>query len=145
LSQINNTFYKELSVKSTTDHLAQIREFTKRAANECGFSDDVIGKIILAVDEACTNIIKHAYKYSPDGNITIAIKFAESKFEIAIIDEGIHFNPDSIPEPDIKEYYKQKKVGGLGVYLIRKLMDEVKYSTSTGNKNQVVLVKYLSR
>ncbi len=140
-----NTFYNELSVKSTTDHLSQIREFTKSAAKQCGFSEDVIGKIILAVDEACTNIIKHAYKYSNEGNINISVKFAESKFEIAITDEGIHFNPDTIPEPDIKEYYKQKKVGGLGVYLIKKLMDEVKYATLTGNKNQVTLVKYLNR
>ncbi len=140
-----NTFYNELSVKSTTDHLSQIREFTKSAAKQCGFSEDVIGKIILAVDEACTNIIKHAYKYSNEGNINISVKFADSKFEIAITDEGIHFNPDTIPEPDIKEYYKQKKVGGLGVYLIKKLMDEVKYATLTGNKNQVTLVKYLNR
>ncbi len=140
-----NTFYQELSVKSTTDNLSLIREFTKDAAKQCGFSEDVIGKIILAVDEACTNIIKHAYKFAENGNINISVKFADSKFEISITDEGIHFNPDSIPEPDIKEYYKQKKVGGLGVYLIRKLMDDVKYSTLTGNKNQVTLVKYLSR
>ena len=145
MSKINNTFKRELSVKSATDNLAQIREFMKETALESGFSEDVTGKIVLAVDEACTNIIKHAYKYSPEGNIIISVKFADSKFEISITDEGTHFNPDSIPEPDIKEYYKQKKVGGLGVYLIKKLMDEVKYSTLTGNKNQVILVKYLTR
>ena len=117
----------------------------KETAHECGFSDDVIGKIILAVDEACTNIIKHAYKYSPNGNIHISIKFADTKFEISITDEGLHFNPVMVPEPDIQEYYKQKKVGGLGVFLIKKLMDEVTYHTLTGNKNQVVLVKYLNR
>jgi serine/threonine-protein kinase RsbW len=140
-----DTYQKELLVKSTTDNLSEIREFMKSTAKQCGFSDDVIGKIILAVDEACTNIIKHAYKYSPDGFIKITIKFADYKFEISITDEGIHFNPNSIPEPDIKEYYKQKKVGGLGVYLIKKLMDEVEYYTLTGNKNQVVLTKYLNR
>ncbi len=140
-----NTLQKELLVKSTTDNLSEIREFMKSTAKQCGFSDDVIGKIILAVDEACTNIIKHAYKYSADGIIKITIKFADYKFEISITDEGVHFNPNSIPEPDIKEYYKQKKVGGLGVYLIKKLMDEVEYHTLTGNKNQVVLTKYLNR
>lgn len=145
MNKLTNTFFEELSVKSTTDNLAEIRGFTKNAALLCGFSDDAVGKIILAVDEACTNIIKHAYKYSPLGNINISIKFADNKFEIAITDEGIHFNPDNIPEPDIKEYYKQKKVGGLGVYLIKKLMDEVKYSTTSGNKNKVVLVKFLPR
>ena len=141
----NNTLFREVVVKSTTANLSKIREFMKETAHECGFSDDVIGKIILAVDEACTNIIKHAYKYSPNGNIHISIKFADTKFEISITDEGLHFNPVMVPEPDIQEYYKQKKVGGLGVFLIKKLMDEVTYHTLTGNKNQVVLVKYLNR
>ena len=141
----NNTLFREVVVKSTTANLSKIREFMKETAHECGFSDDVIGKIILAVDEACTNIIKHAYKYSPEGNIHISIKFADTKFEISITDEGLHFNPVMVPEPDIQEYYKQKKVGGLGVFLIKKLMDEVTYHTLTGNKNQVVLVKYLNR
>ena len=59
MSKFNNTFKRELSVKSTTDNLAQIREFMKEAALESGFSEDVTGKIVLAVDEACTNIIKH--------------------------------------------------------------------------------------
>ena len=145
MSKSNNTLNRELTVKSTTDNLSQIRDFTKEAAMQCGFSEDVTGKIVLAVDEACTNIIKHAYKYSPQGNIIISVKFADSKFEISITDEGIHFNPESVPEPDIKEYYKQKKIGGLGMYLIKRLMDEVKYSTLTGNKNQVVLIKYLTR
>ena len=145
MSNKNNTLFREVVVKSTTANLSKIREFMKETAHECGFSDDVIGKIILAVDEACTNIIKHAYKYSPEGNIHISIKFADTKFEISITDEGLHFNPVMVPEPDIQEYYKQKKVGGLGVFLIKKLMDEVTYHTLTGNKNQVVLVKYLNR
>ena len=142
---MNKILHKELMVKSSTENLAQIRDFMKSTARQCGFSDDTVGKIILAVDEACTNIIKHAYKYSPNGTIFISVKFADSKFEISITDEGSHFNPISIPEPDIQEYYKQKKIGGLGMFLIKKLMDEVKYSTLTGNKNQVKLVKYLTR
>ncbi len=144
MNSANYIFEKDLSVKSTTDNLALIREFTRSSAAECGFSEETVGKIILAVDEACTNIIKHAYKYSPDGNITINIKFDQKKFIISITDEGIHFDPSRVPEPDLVEYYKQKRAGGLGVFLIKKLMDEVKYSTLSGNKNQVVLVKYLS-
>lgn len=136
---------KEIVIKSTTDNLAHVRTFTKRAAVECGFSEDAVGKIVLAVDEACTNIIKHAYNFSADGEILIVIKSDSSKFAVSITDEGKHFNPGLIPEPDIKEYHKQKKIGGLGMFLMKKLMDEVKYSTLTGNKNKVELVKYLSR
>lgn len=142
---LNKKIEKELIVKSSTDNLAKVREFTKKAAEESGFSEETVGKIILAVDEACTNIIKHAYKFSPDGKIVISIKFDSAKFTISIIDEGIHFNPNSVPEPNIVEYYKQKKIGGLGIFLMKKLMDDVKYSTITGNKNQVILVKYLTQ
>lgn len=141
----NKIFEKEIAVKSTTDNLALIREFTKNSTEEIGFSDEVVGKIVLAVDEACTNIIKHAYKYSPNGDIFISIKLVDSRCTISITDEGSHFDPNKIPEPDLREYYKQKRVGGLGMFLMKKLMDEVKYSTVTGNKNQVVLVKYLPR
>lgn len=135
---------KEIIVKSSTENLIQIRKFTESVAQESGFSEDEIGKIILAVDEACTNIIKHAYKYSPEGEIKITITFDSNKLVISIVDHGNHFDPNVIPEPDIKEYYKQKKSGGLGMFLIKKLMDEVVYSTTTGNKNQVTLIKYLS-
>jgi len=144
LNSVNKIFEKELLVKSTTDNLAIIRDFIKSAANQSGFSEDSAGKIILAVDEACTNIIKHAYKYSPEGSILIKIKFNDPKFSISITDEGSHFDPNKVPEPDLREYYKQKRVGGLGMFLIKKLMDEVNYSTLSGNKNQVILVKYLS-
>jgi len=144
LNPSNKIFEKELLVKSATDNLAKIREFTKSAAIECGFSEEVIGKIILAVDEACTNIIKHAYKFSPEGIISIKIKFDNNKLSISITDEGLQFDPNRIPEPNLKQYYQQKRVGGLGMFLMKKLMDEVRYSTPSENKNQVVLIKYLS-
>lgn len=141
----NKILEQQIVVKSSTDNLEKIREFTKSAALNSGFGEDTIGKIILAVDEACTNIIKHAYKFSPEGIINIVIKFSGSKFSISITDEGEHFDPTKIPEPDLREYYKQKRVGGLGMFLIKRLMDEVKYSTLSGNKNQVVLIKYLQQ
>jgi serine/threonine-protein kinase RsbW len=145
LNSVNNIFQKEIVVKSSTDNLSQIRDFTRAAAQESGFSEDTTGKIILAVDEACTNIIKHAYKNSSEGEITLSIKLEEEKFTISIIDHGTHFDPTGIPEPDLKQYYKQKRAGGLGMFLMKRLMDEVNYYTLTGNKNQVILVKYLSR
>lgn len=140
----NYNINKELTVKSTTDNLAVIREFIKNSAIESGFSNDTISKISLAVDEACTNIIKHAYKFSPDREIKIFTQFNDSKLTIRITDNGDKFDPNLIPEPNLKEYHRQKKVGGLGMFLMKKLMDEVQYNTLSGNKNQVVLVKYLA-
>lgn len=144
MSPTDKKFERELIVKSSTDNLSLIREFTKTAATESGFPEDTIGKIILAVDEACTNVIKHAYKYSPEGEIILSVKFDNSKFTISITDEGARFNPGIVPDPDLREYHKQKRAGGLGMYLMKKLMDDVKYINLSENKNQVVLVKYIS-
>ncbi|MGE5353746.1 MAG: ATP-binding protein, partial [Acidobacteriota bacterium] len=128
--------------KSTTDNLALIRDFTKSAAQKCGFTEETIDKIALAVDEACTNVIKHAYKYSPEGDIIVNISINNNKMTVSITDHGTNFDPSLVPEPDVKKYYRQHKIGGLGIYLMRKLMDEVNFSSVAGSKNQVVLVKY---
>jgi serine/threonine-protein kinase RsbW len=142
LSLAELKFPLELSVKSSTDNLSVIRDFIKNTALSLGYSNAAIGNIILAVDEACTNIIKHAYKYSPTGDIQIELNRIANKFIITILDSGIEFDPNLIPEPDIKEYYKQRRIGGLGMYLMKKMMDEVVY-TKNKNKNQVKMVKYL--
>ncbi|RMD49860.1 MAG: ATP-binding protein [Ignavibacteria bacterium] len=133
---------REITVKSTTENLSVIRDFINDQAARAGFDADDIHKIILAVDEACTNVIKHAYKFSPEGEITISTKIEKNKFVISIFDRGLHFDPNKIPEPDIIEYHKSKKIGGLGMYLMKKLMDEVRYNIST-DSNQVILIKNL--
>lgn len=132
---------KTLKVKSRTENLSIIRDFIGSAASELKLPGEMIENIILAVDEACTNIIKHAYKYSPDGDITVTIKPSSSKFIVSIIDNGISFEPESIPEPDLQKYYRQRRVGGLGVYLMKTLMDEVKYVSKPGKYNEVLLSK----
>jgi serine/threonine-protein kinase RsbW len=138
----NSKLQKELIVKSSTDNLSKVREFTRNYAAKSGFDDDTIGKIILAVDEACTNIVKHAYHYFPNGEITVKINSDKAKFKITITDSGSKFNPNEIEEPNLSEYHRKKKVGGLGMFLMKKLMDEVKYHTLSKDRNQVVLVKY---
>lgn len=134
---------KTLKVKSKTENLSVVRDFISSAAAEINIPKDVAENIILAVDEACTNIIKHAYKYSPDGEIIVKVKPSLSKFVVSIIDTGLSFEPDSIPEPDLQKYYRQRRVGGLGVYLMKTLMDEVKYVSKPGKYNEVLLSKNL--
>jgi serine/threonine-protein kinase RsbW len=135
---------RKLVVYSKTENLAKIRSFVKRTALEAGFKNDAIDNMILAVDEACTNIIKHAYKSYPDGEIILKIKYQNDKLEITIIDYGMAFKPDSVPVPDIREYCRQRKVGGLGMYLMKTLMDEVKYISIPGKYNQVFLSKRIN-
>ena len=98
---------------------------------------------MLSVDEACTNIIKHAYKHSNEGQIEITIAAEGGEVVINITDSGNHFDPDSIPVPNLERNVKEGKPGGLGMFLMKKLMDEVTYDTLSQGRNCVKLVKYI--
>jgi len=141
LSVRNKNKSGELKVKSQTENLSEIRDFVSGNAAKAGISSSTIDNMILAVDEACTNIIKHAYKLSPQGEIIIRIDYNEEKFTITIIDYGKSFEPDRIPRPDLQKYYREHRVGGLGMYLMKSLMDDVEYKTVPGKYNQVLLSK----
>jgi serine/threonine-protein kinase RsbW len=132
----------KLKISSVTDNLEIIREFINNIAQKAGFNEESVDQIELAVDEACTNVIKHAYKYSRDRMLDIAVSLDQEKIEISIMDKGAGFNPDNLPIPDLEKYMRNAKVGGLGIHLMRTLMDEVNFSINPGKKNQVSLVKY---
>ena len=131
----------ELRVKSKTENLSEIRDFVCGNARAAGILEATVENIILAVDEACTNIIKHAYKLSPEGEIIIKINYDDEKFTVTIIDYGKSFEPDRVPLPDLQKYYREHRVGGLGMYLMKSLMDNVEYISVPGEYNQVLLSK----
>ncbi|NWF89636.1 MAG: ATP-binding protein [Ignavibacteriaceae bacterium] len=132
---------KELLIKSRTENLTAVRDFISSAVREVDVPLDAAGDVVLAVDEACTNIIKHAYKYFPDGDITIKIKYSSKKIAVEITDHGAPFTPEAVPTPDLKKYFEEKRVGGLGMYLMKSLMDNVEYKSVPGRYNQVYLTK----
>jgi serine/threonine-protein kinase RsbW len=136
--------FSELRVKSKTENLSAIRDFVSEKALNAGIPTATVENIMLAVDEACTNIIKHAYKSSPEGEIILNINYNEKKFTITIIDYGKSFEPDRVPLPNLQKYYREHKVGGLGMYLMKSLMDDVKYTSVPGEYNQVLLSKNIS-
>ncbi len=131
-------------ILSRTDYLFEVREFVGEAARAFGFSEEDTANIVLAVDEACTNIIKHAYQYATDKEIEVSIFPQDRSFEIRIYDSGKSFDPSTIRQPDLKEHIGHRKRGGLGVYMMKKLMDKVEYNFHKGKRNEVRLIKYLS-
>src|SRR5579862_4034344 len=131
-----------LTIKSRTERLSEVREFVSAAAREFGFDEEAVNKIALAVDEACTNVIKHSYKYATDKDIRIRIVTNAVTFEVRIQDQGLSFDPETIKKPDMKEYLAHYRRGGLGMYLMRSLMDDVEYIGSP-EMNEVRLMKRL--
>lgn len=134
-----------IQVESRTERLIAVRDFVSEAARAFGFGDEDISKIALAVDEACTNVIKHAYRSDPTKIIRVDVSAADRAFEVAIRDEGAQFNPTQVHAPDMREYLTHYRRGGLGMYLMKSLMDKVEYSIVSGKANEVRLTKYLPR
>ena len=134
-----------LKIPSQTDNLDLIRNFVAGIAKKVGFNDEEVNKIELAVDEACTNVIEHAYQHDETKDIDIAIKIGLQKLTIVVMDRGRSFNVRQINLPDMKDYLAELRVGGLGIYLMKTLMDEVDYHTGPGNRNEVRMVKYFLR
>ena len=122
-------------------NLDEIRDFVGQAARQAGFSDRDIYSIQLAADEASSNIIEHAYSGVDDGKFEIECSTADGELKIVMRDWGKPFDPSSIPEPNIKADLSERKIGGLGMYLMRKLMDEVSYDTSPESGNILIMVK----
>ncbi|HAC16873.1 MAG TPA: ATP-binding protein [Bacteroidetes bacterium] len=129
-------------VSASTEQIADVRNFVGKHANQAGFTPEDVDDIRLAVDEAYTNVIKHAYNFDPSKLVNIKVQFNGQEFLITIADEGRSFNPDTYTEPNIKERIMLRKRGGVGVYLIHKLMDRVEYRKQ-GIQNEIVMSKKL--
>jgi serine/threonine-protein kinase RsbW len=133
----------KLKIPSITENLQLIREFIIKVAEKAGFDQERQEQIALAVDEACTNVIKHAHKFDARRLIDIQILVDAQKISITITDRGRGFNAAKLKDPDLQKYARESRHGGLGIYLIKTLMDEVQFDFDPGVKNQVLLTKYL--
>ncbi len=135
-----------LKLPIDTANLEIARDFVSRIAQNMGFSDEDIHRIELAVDEASTNVIKHAYKGEKDNNKFLDIKVSTypDRLEINVIDRGKGFDPKDVKTPEMDAYLKKMKRGGLGLYLIKTLMDKVDYFIKPGIRNRVKMVKFIS-
>ena len=134
-----------LQVSAETKNLGIVRDFIRRLAKEAGFDKEKIEQIELAVDEACTNVIKHAYRYDASKMIDLRIRIDRKKITISVIDYGGGFDLAKIKQPDIGHNVKNAKAGGLGIHLMKKLMDEVQFHIEPGKKTKVRLIKFRSK
>ena len=127
--------------------LTKIRDFVFARAVDRGFSEGDAQKIVLAVDEACTNLIEHAFKLDKSRKICVTIEFDPNTFTVNIIDDGMPFDPMVVSTPDMDQYFKQFKRGGLGIHLMRSVMDEITYqpaSSRNDSKNILRLSKQIA-
>jgi len=123
-------------------NLAVISEFVIQQAEQAGLSPSEVYAVQTAVDEACANIIDHAYGGEDIGSIEIKIKDIANGLKIVLRDEGEPFDPADVPEPDITSPLEIRKERGLGIFFIRHLMDQVVFEFSKNRGNTLTLIKY---
>jgi serine/threonine-protein kinase RsbW len=122
------------------DFLDEIRDFVAEVARQGGFNDKEVYSLQLAADEAASNIIEHAYEGIANASIDISCDMQGDAIIITMRDEGTSFDPSQVKQPNLKAKLSERQIGGLGVYLMRKLMDDVRYE-SAGKSNTLTMIK----
>jgi serine/threonine-protein kinase RsbW len=132
-----------LSVPGRFERLTEIAAFITQAAREAGLNDDEVFHVEMAVDEACSNIIEHAYA-DKAGVIDLACHCPRvGQFEVVIRDTGQPFQPEAVspPQLNVSPDLDDLNQGGLGLYFMRKLMDEVRFEYIPGQGNTLTMLK----
>lgn len=138
--------YIEVKIPAKPEFVAVIRLTLSGIANRMGFSYDEIEDLKIATSEACTNAVQHAYKRNDqEGEVVVGFGMYENRLEVMVADTGDSFNFQAAKQ-EIGPYSKNDSVeflreGGLGLYLIETLMDEVKIHHEEGVT--VFMIKYL--
>ncbi|MGB8983449.1 MAG: ATP-binding protein [Anaerolineales bacterium] len=132
---------KNVQFAAKFEFLDDIREFVGDIARAGGFSDKDVYNIQLATDEAASNIIEHAYKNDPSEILKLSGEMQGDTITITLTDYGESFDPSVVPMPDLKADLSSRKIGGLGIFLMRKLMDEVHYESKPDKSNVLTMVK----
>ena len=133
-----------LEVPAQEIELLTIKDFIQRVCAAAGCSSKEIASVKLAIDEACSNIVRHAYQGVEGGKIIMEAGIGLKDIRIAITDFGKSFDFRKIEAPDLNHYVDIGKKGGLGIFLIKKIMYKVDYRSKNG-RNDLILYRKLSQ
>jgi serine/threonine-protein kinase RsbW len=120
--------------------LVCIRRFVETSAAALGADPAVVPGVVLAVDEAATNIIMHGYGRQ-GGEIDIKLSRRGDALVVHLSDQAPPFDPTTIPPPDLTLPLDKRPVGGMGIFLMRKVMDDVSYRRTPDGSNKLIMVK----
>jgi anti-sigma regulatory factor (Ser/Thr protein kinase) len=130
----------ELAIGADLDNLKRVRSFVESTGEALGIAPAVLGDLCLVVDEAVTNIIIHGYD-GADGFVNVLMNCDNDAVIITIRDSAKPFNAELVATPDLDASLAERKLGGLGVFLIRKMTDEAEFRSLPGGGNELRMVK----
>lgn len=130
-----------VTMPSHPKYLCILRDVTARMAKMSGMGEEATDQIKLAVDEACSNVIKHAYRGDTTRRIVVKFRITEKRFEVIIEDTGVKVDPASVKGRDLDDI----KPGGLGIHFIKRVFDVFVFDQRKKNGNRLKLIKNLER
>ncbi|GAB4333466.1 MAG: hypothetical protein Kow0037_11670 [Calditrichia bacterium] len=137
-----NVQKEEIIIPAQMSYLRQVRDFIEHIGKKYKISDKITNSFKLVVDEACTNIIRHGYRDVKNGQIVIRAIIRRLSLTFVLIDQGQSYDPRQVKNPDLNKYISIGKKGGLGIFMMRKLMDDIKYNvTPRGNELRLTKVR----
>ena len=131
-----------LTIPSQTRYLNLVTGLAKRASMVAGMDDATSAKISIAVDEAVTNVIVHAYGGEADHQVDIELRFMPHSLEVHICHTGRAIRENEVVLPDPREYVKHPRKGGLGLLLMSRFMDEIRF-IETGEGSECCMIKHV--
>jgi anti-sigma regulatory factor (Ser/Thr protein kinase) len=136
--------FEEMTVDAELSQLEDVYSFIKQQLRSCGFDSDSVAQFSIIADEICANIVRYAYP-GGGGKLTVGYTFdpASNDAALTFTDEGIPFNPLLIPAPDTTLSLEERGIGGYGIFIVRRTMDEVTYKRHE-NRNVLSFVKVLA-
>ena len=128
---------KRFELIASSEILSPFRKELRQILGQAGWEKKTAEEILLAVDETLTNIIRHAYQGKP-GKMTISVSASDKKIEIVVEDQGKKFDPTQAPSPELPSH----RPGGLGIHVIRTIMDQMIYDDQGPAGNRLRLIKH---
>jgi serine/threonine-protein kinase RsbW len=125
---------------TTVRDLNDIREFLESAILTLGGHEDAASDLVLAVNEAVTNVLLHGYDDRP-GLVTVSVEADGEAIRVRLTDSAPLFDPTTVPTPDITRPLEDRPLGGLGVHMMRRLTDELSYGLTGDGHNELLFVK----
>lgn len=135
------TTFASMEICADTRYLEIVGDFVRKNALIAGFSGEEARSIELSIDELVSNSIMHGYQYSSDGIITIKAGVISEGIILFIEERGKEFNPFDLSKPDLDVPLCERKIGGLGLYIVTQIMDEIYFETFSDKLKRFTLIK----
>jgi anti-sigma regulatory factor (Ser/Thr protein kinase) len=133
---------RSLEIKADLDNLGRVRDFITASVESAGLSEDSAGELLLAIDEAVSNIIMHGFKSAADGDIELEVTQQPDALLIHIRDNAPLFDPTRNSNPHLEiSPLERDAPGGFGVYLLKHLVDKIAYRVTDDGRNELTMLK----